>query len=34
VKAGSTPDFVRYLLRFSLPILLPLYLLVWWIFLR
>jgi Na+/H+ antiporter NhaD/arsenite permease-like protein len=33
--AGArTPDFVSYLLRYSLPILGPLYLLVWWIFLR
>jgi Na+/H+ antiporter NhaD/arsenite permease-like protein len=31
---APTPNFVRYMLRYSLPILLPLYLLVWWIFLR
>ena len=31
---APTPDFVRYMLRYSLPILGPLYLLVWWIFLR
>ncbi|HEV8291619.1 MAG TPA: sodium:proton antiporter [Tepidisphaeraceae bacterium] len=30
----STPGFVAYMLRFSLPILGPIYILVWWIFLR
>jgi hypothetical protein len=31
---AKTPSFVRYVLQYSLPILLPLYVLVWWIFLR
>jgi Na+/H+ antiporter NhaD/arsenite permease-like protein len=34
-SAGApAPDFIRYILQYSLPILGPLYLLVWWIFLR
>jgi len=33
--AGArTPDFVHYLLQYSVPILVPIYLLVWIIFLR
>jgi len=33
--AGApTPDFARYMLHYSLPILLPLYVVVWWVFLR
>jgi Na+/H+ antiporter NhaD/arsenite permease-like protein len=31
---APTPHFVQYILVYSLPILLPLYVLVWWIFLR
>jgi Na+/H+ antiporter NhaD/arsenite permease-like protein len=31
---AKTPSFVAYIVRFSLPILIPTYVIVWWIFLR
>jgi Na+/H+ antiporter NhaD/arsenite permease-like protein len=31
---ATTPSFVVYVLKYSLPILIPTYILVWWIFLR
>jgi Na+/H+ antiporter NhaD/arsenite permease-like protein len=33
-EGARTPDFVRYMLLYGLPILGPLYLGVWWVFLR
>ena len=33
-SSARTPDFARYIFQYSLPVLLPLYLLVWWVFLR
>ena len=33
-SGAPSPDFVKFIWRYSLPILGPLYLLVWWIFLR